>query len=344
MSLTATIELEAKGKTFATGFLPELIAALRAVQPGDLLAVVGDDAELASELKAWCRFTRNSLVEEDLSAGRPRWTIRCGEADLGLELDRPIGSRLWLYTNFDCNLQCDYCCVRSSPRASRRPLGADRVRRIAGEAAELDVKEIFVTGGEPFMLPDIGDILAACATAAPTTVLTNGMLLKGRRLDMLRQQSPSRLTLQVSIDSATAERHDRHRGAGSWARAWDGIARARAHGFRVRIAATVSEESEEAEFRRFLDVQQVAEEDRVIRRIALRGFAEDGIAIARADLMPEITITESGVYWHPVGADDVDLLVTRDIFPLAGAFAAVRRAFDQDRAHQRRLASIFNCA
>ena len=60
--------------------------------------------------------------------------------------------------------------------------------------------------------------------------------------------------------------------------------------------------------------------------------------------MPEITITESGVYWHPVGADDLDLLVTRDIFPLAAALAEVRRAFDQDRSHQSRLASIFNCA
>ena len=60
--------------------------------------------------------------------------------------------------------------------------------------------------------------------------------------------------------------------------------------------------------------------------------------------MPEITITESGVYWHPVGAEDADLLVTPDIFPLATSFAAVRQAFDQERRHQLRLASIFNCA
>jgi hypothetical protein len=32
------------------------------------------------------------------------------------------------------------------------------------------------------------------------------------------------------------------------------------------------------------------------------------------------------------------------IFPLAESFAAVRRAFDQEREHSRRLASIFNCA
>ena len=49
-------------------------------------------------------------------------------------------------------------------------------------------------------------------------------------------------------------------------------------------------------------------EDRVIRRIALRGAAEEGVPIARADLVPEITITAEGVYWHPVGAEDDDLL------------------------------------
>ena len=123
-----------------------------------------------------------------------------------------------------------------------------------------------------------------------------------------------------------------------------GIERARAEGFRVRLAATVATDAEAEEFRHFLDVQHIAEEDRVIRRIALRGFATQGIALARADLLPEITITADGVYWHPVGAEDVDLLVTSAIFPLAEAFAAVRRAFDREREHGRRLARIFNCA
>ena len=114
------------------------------------------------------------------------------------------------------------------------------MRRIAIEAAELGVSEIFVTGGEPFMLADIGDILAACAAAAPTTVLTNGMLFAGRRLETLRSLPRERVTLQISLDSPTPERHDRHRGKGTWARAWKGIERARAEGFRVRLAATVS--------------------------------------------------------------------------------------------------------
>jgi hypothetical protein len=106
----------------------------------------------------------------------------------------------------------------------------------------------------------------------------------------------------------------------------------------------VSSDDDAEEFRRFLDAEQISEQDRVIRHIALRGSATDGIALARADLLPEITITAEGVYWHPVGAEDADLLVTSDIFPLAESFAAVRRAFDAENEHRRRLATIFNCA
>jgi hypothetical protein len=218
------------------------------------------------------------------------------------------------------------------------------VRRIAGEATTLNVKEIFVTGGEPFLLGDFGDILAACTATAPTVVLTNGMLLVGRRLEALRSLPADRLTLQISLDSPTPERHDHHRGKGSWERALKGVESARAEGFRVRLAATVSTDEEAEEFRLFLDARRISEEDRVIRRIALRGFAIKGIALARADLVPEITITADGVYWHPVGADDPDLLVTSNIFPLAEAFAAVRSAFERENEHRHKLATIFNCA
>ena len=342
MRTNADVELDAGTKTFASGLLPDLIDTLRRSRQGDLVAVTSGDPTIGPELEAWCRFTRNSLVDVAVQEGHTRWVFRYGEAPE--QEDRPVGSRLWLYTNFDCNLCCDYCCVRSSPKAPRRALGIERVRRIAREAAELGVSEIFVTGGEPFMLPEIGEILAVCAAAAPTTVLTNGMLFAGRRLEMLRSLPRERVKLQISLDSPTPERHDSHRGKGTWARTREGIERARAEGFRVRLAATVSTDAEAEEFRCFLDAHHVSEEDRVIRRIALRGFATQGIALAKADLVPEVTITAEGVFWHPVGAEDNDLLVSREIFPLTDSFAAVRRVFDREFDHERRLARIFNCA
>jgi pyruvate-formate lyase-activating enzyme len=342
--MKADIDLDIRRKTFASGLLPELVAVLRRSRPGDLVALVGDEQSVGPELETWCRFTGNPLVETTVEEGRSRWVFRCGTAAVPAEDNRPVGSRLWLYTNFDCNLRCDYCCVRSSPSAPRRELGLARIQRIAREAAELGVKEIFVTGGEPFLLEDIAEILVSCAAAAPTTVLTNGMLFTGRRAESLRALPRDRVILQISLDSATQDRHDLHRGLGTWARTREGIQRARAQGFRVRLAATVSTDAEAEEFRQFLDEEKIAVEDRVIRRIALRGAASQGVAVSRANLIPEVTITAEGVYWHPVGADDADLLVTSDIFPLSESFRAVRRAFDREGEHANKLARIFNCA
>lgn len=343
--LLAHIELDAGDRTFQSGLLLDLLSALERTRPGDLFALTGRDATAVdSDLDAWSRLTGHPIVARTTSDDRTRWVIRNGAAPVGDSDARPLGERLWLYVNFHCNLHCDYCCVRSSPVARRRELGIEPVRRIAREAPALGVRELFVTGGEPFLLDDIADIVIALADAAPVTLLTNGMLLRGPRLASLKQLPRERVTLQISLDSPDPLLHDAHRGRGAWQRALEGIDTAHTEGFRVRLAATVATDADEARFRAFLDARQVAPEDRVIRRVALRGVAENGVALSRADLVPEITITADGVYWHPVGADDDDMLVTPAIFPLADAFDAVRRHLDRERAHSDRLAAVFHCA
>src|ERR1051326_3835432 len=112
--MKADVDLDIGRKTVASGLLPELIAALRERRPGDLVAVIGDESSIGPELETWCRFTGNALLESSHENGRTRFVFRCGAASEPAEEGRPAGSRLWLYTNFHCNLSCDYCCVRSS--------------------------------------------------------------------------------------------------------------------------------------------------------------------------------------------------------------------------------------
>jgi hypothetical protein len=160
----------------------------------------------------------------------------------------------------------------------------------------------------------------------------------------MRDLPKDRVTLQVSIDSPTPELHDLHRGPGSWERAWRGALRAREQGFRVRFAATVPTQADAENFERFLDRKGVAPRDRVIRPVALRGSAGEGAVVPRAGLVPEMTITAGGVYWHPVGADDEDMRVTSAIFPLAEALAQIRAIHEKHLAHGDRVASVFHCA
>ncbi len=305
----------------------------------------GDSDQSSATIATWCERTGNELVEVRGNVA----TVRRGRSPdpLGeLAPDLVPGTRLWMYTNFDCNLACDYCCVRSSPQTARRALGVDRVRQLATEAVAAGVSELILTGGEPFLLPDIDDLVAACTAVLPTTLLTNGMLFRGRRLDALRRMDKTQLALQISLDSASADLHDEHRGRGSWNRAVAGIRIARDEGFRVRVAATLPyEQSHElAPFHAFLDSLGITREDQVIRALAHRGVADHGIELTLESLIPEVTVTAEGVYWHPVSADHDDQLVTHDIFPLQDAITEVRRRFTELRARSTAAAQWFPCA
>lgn len=304
-----------------------------------------DPAQLQEMITAWCERTGNELVEIDAQNVAVRRGRRA-DPMARLAPDQVPGTRLWLYTNFDCNLSCDYCCVMSSPRTDRRALGVDRVRQLAGEAVAAGVSELILTGGEPFLLPDLAQLVAACTEALPTTLLTNGMLFHGRRLETLKAMDRERLTLQISLDSATSEAHDQHRGQGSWQRAVDGIRTAQALGFAVKVAATLpADQAHTVEaFRQFLDSIGVARSHQVIRAIAHQGAADDGVELTVESLIPEVTITADGVYWHPVAAADPDQFVTANIFPLAAAIAEVRDQYARQQERADDAAQWFPCA
>lgn len=326
----------------------DLVESMIQLPLGQTVAVRLSEPDLQGDhnlVAEWCQRSGNELVE--IAPGVA--TVRRGprpDPFTGLAPDQVPGTRLWMYTNFDCNLACDYCCVRSSPRAERRALGLDRIRQLADEAVGAGVRELVLTGGEPFLLPDIDELVKACTSVLPTTLLTNGMLLHGRRLDRLRRMDREQLALQISIDSPTPALHDSHRGAGSWTRAIDGIHTAQAEGFRVRVAATLDRPRahEIATFRGFLDDLGVQRADQVIRSLAHRGVADGGLELTVDSLIPEVTVTADGIYWHPVSADDEDQLVSREIFPLKVAIAEVTRRFAAYRSRADEAAQWFSCA
>lgn len=237
------------------------------------------------------------------------------------------GWKLWLYTNYDCNLRCRYCVAQSSPQAQRRALGLETVQKAVDEAAALGFAELFLTGGEPFILDDIYEMISFATTRLPTTVLTNAMLFSPRRLQRLRSVRHDNLCIQVSLDGGRAGPHDAYRGPGTWEKTVAGLRLLLAEGLRVRISTTETPANsahleEIAAFRRSLGI---ADEDHLIRPLARRGFSQEGITIDLASLTPELTITREGVYWHPLASPSSDdLLVTRQIFPLADAVACIQ--------------------
>ena len=234
--------------------------------------------------------------------------------------------RLWIYTNYDCNLSCSYCVAESFVGAERRGVELAQVRRLIDEAVELGLTELFLTGGEPFSLHDIMQMISYGLERMHVTVLSNGILLKGKRLQQLETlPHRERLTIQISLDGSNAETHDFYRGTGSWQKAIDAIKRLKAAGLHVRLGTTQTPENSSdlsamCQLHRSLGI---SDEDHIIRPLVQRGFSAKGMAIALPALEPEVTVNRDGVYWHPVATDN-DLLITPKIFPLGEAVEEIR--------------------
>jgi MoaA/NifB/PqqE/SkfB family radical SAM enzyme len=238
--------------------------------------------------------------------------------------------KLWIYTNYDCNLKCSYCVAKSGPNAPRRALGMDNVRRLIDEAVELGFEHIFFTGGEPFLLNDIYEMLAYSSARIKTTVLTNAMLLRGVRLEKLCAIANENLILQVSLDGGRPEDHDAYRGPGTWEKTVEGIKLLQAAGFRVRLGTTETPVNSAhldklCEFHRSIGI---LDEDHFVRPLAKRGYSREGLELGMANLVPELTVNLDGVFWHPLSTD-ADMQVNKKIFPLA---ASVERINEQLQA------------
>ena len=232
--------------------------------------------------------------------------------------------KLWIYTNYDCNLRCSYCVAKSSPNTPRRAIGLANTQRLVDEAVALGFTDVFFTGGEPFLLPDIYAMLAYASARVKTTVLTNAMLLRGARLDKLAAIANENLVVQVSLDGGRAEDHDAYRGAGSWAKTVDGIRLLQERGFRVRLGTTETPANAPhleaiCAFHRALGIP---DEDHFVRPLAKRGYSKEGLELGMATLVPELTVNLDGVFWHPLSTD-ADMQVSKKIFPLAASYERV---------------------
>jgi len=150
---------------------------------------------------------------------------------------------VWFNTGTLCNITCSNCYIESSPKNDKLAYltladvqaSLDEIRR-----DRLPVTLIGLTGGEPFMNPQIIAILEAVLEAGhETLVLTNAMrpMMRHRAaLLRLREDHGARLRIRVSLDDYRAAVHDAERGPGAFSKAMDGLRFLSRAGFRVELA------------------------------------------------------------------------------------------------------------
>jgi sulfatase maturation enzyme AslB (radical SAM superfamily) len=253
-------------------------------------------------------------------------------------------STLWIQiTGTWCNLECRHCINASGPRNPwLKPMDAETVRRAIAEAEEAGVKEIYFTGGEPFLHGEILPLLERALEVAPTTVLTNGTLIGPVEADALAAMAARAaysLEIRVSLDDTDRARNDRVRGDGAWAKALEAVRLLRARGLLPIVTATEITRDEHpagsgmyARFRDFLHAQglerprvkimpvfglgrQPAGAEAPLTEEDLEGFDRSGLQCADARV-----VATGGVYACPIlaGLDGARLSTGS----LAGSFRA----------------------
>jgi len=171
---------------------------------------------------------------------------------------------LWIQVaGSTCNLRCTHCFVSCGPGEDRHaPMSRDEIRERVAEALPLGVKEFYFTGGEPFLHPDVLDILADTLAHGACTVLTNGTLFTPRliaALAGLATDARYSLEIRVSLDGDRAEEHDAIRGPGSFARALAGVVALGGAGLLPIVTATErADETREPLRERFLAMLRAA--------------------------------------------------------------------------------------
>ncbi len=189
-----------------------------------------------------------------------------------------------------CNLECAHCFVSSGPANRNHPLmSRAEIRARVAEALPLGVKEFYFTGGEPFLHPEILEILEDTLAFGPCTLLTNGTLFTRPRLERLRAlggASRYALELRVSLDGDRAEDHDAIRGAGTFARTLEGLRHCEAHGLLPIVTVT-----------------QIRDEDPpAFRQRCLEMLRAAGLGRPRLKVLPVFRLGREATRTHPYGA------------------------------------------
>jgi len=114
---------------------------------------------------------------------------------------------------------CTHCINASEPTDPWPPsMDARSIRHAIREAETLGVKEIYFTGREPLLHPEILTLLTDSLAVAPTSVLTIGTRIDVRMaaaLARLAGEAAYSLDIRVSLDDADEQRNDRIRGGGA---------------------------------------------------------------------------------------------------------------------------------
>jgi len=148
-----------------------------------------------------------------------------------------------LYVTSGCNLNCRYCFnwENAIPTAHHQ-LDYSTIQEILRAGRAGGHRYLTLTGGEPFIHPEISRIIATAHELGYwITILTNGILVTDAMLAALA--AIPQIRIRVSLEGATAGTHEYFRGPNTFSKAIGNIQKLIRAGIWVGIGFTVYDEN-----------------------------------------------------------------------------------------------------
>ena len=150
-----------------------------------------------------------------------------------------------------CNLHCKHCLTKAARNIkSADELTKKELFRLFDEFKADKIFALTISGGEPFLRPDILEILDKIKHYPfNLNILTNGILINKKVVAVLKRLRYLR-NIQVSLDGSNPEIHDWQRGKGNFQKALKGIRALGDNNIRYSLKAIINRHN-------FLDIENM---------------------------------------------------------------------------------------
>lgn len=153
--------------------------------------------------------------------------------------------QIYFYATKECNARCYHCyqpTIRvNSELRQRQPdqISSEAFLELVENALPLGVKGVKITGGEPLLRADLGDIIRGVRRlGVHVSIETNGFLIDEMLANMLVEQE---VDVSISLDGGSAAVHDTLRGLpGSFERATKALRILSETGYQPKVIMAIS--------------------------------------------------------------------------------------------------------
>ncbi len=183
---------------------------------------------------------KDFFLEQEILAETKEYQV---SSDIYREfIDSFVPTNVSLEVTNQCQLKCKHCLnsYDNIDSIESRFMSLERIKKLMGLCVTYNIQSVFITGGEPFLHPEIKKILEeSCKNFNKVTIATNGFIIISDEL--CTSLSNYNTTVQISIDG-NKDYHNLFRGNKlSYYNAYKNIDKLIAYGISVQISYTVNQ-------------------------------------------------------------------------------------------------------